>query len=478
MHDDHADDPFDDQHDRVLSAVIFPDGLFGVTTSRSGEVRIWGLPGVSPGDRRCVAVSGRHRAPVTCAVFAPGVGNRILFTGGDSVMRWSIGAGSVSWRRVDTYLGGRIRSLAVSSDGRSVLAAVDGEWIRWWRPYDDTGRVLGAFGTPDTVAFGRDDLIIFGSGEGDVGCWSAADIEQHGIRSLWEFRSRESASRGLLRVCDRGRLVVSPRYGRVVVLSVEDGSEVAVFGPPARPTSIAVHPDAPLVVLGGLDGSLTWWDARSGRSLGRVQAHEGRVRAVAMASGDLVLSGSGDGTAALWRMHGHRPLGRFDPAPASRPAVPYGQEDPWELGVACGSPDGRSWLVGGHGGQVHILTWSESEGLRPVRAGHPRAATGQLDMAGLVDDLRDHHDADTGAAAARALNTPWARAHFERPAGQDEWPHVAKALQALAVHGAGKTAREAAMITLGTADSRRRVAAFERLGADVVDMGPASGDRP
>lgn len=148
---------------------------------------------------------------------------------------------------------------------------------------------------------------------------------------------------------------------------------MTTFVPPARPTAIAAHPDQPVVVLGGRDGSLSWWDARSGHCLGRVQAHDGRVRALALTHGtDLVMSVSQDGTAAVRRLHDRGPVGRF------MPPTPSG---PRELTHVAGTPDGRCWLIGGRAGQVHVLHWSGHARLVPQRVGRPSWAMDGGDVA-------------------------------------------------------------------------------------------------
>ncbi|MFC4015007.1 WD40 repeat domain-containing protein [Nonomuraea purpurea] len=443
MHDLERE-PFEDHADRVTAVALSPDGAFGVTATCTGEVRLWRLPG---GRRRrgqlLAAVSGPHRGPVRGALFLPGADPVRLVTVGAGALRWTIEKEAVEWRRLVQERG--MRSPVLAADGQSIFTAI-GEDVRWWSQNDQRGgRVPGHRGLV-AIALARGGLIICGNAEGGVRCLPAQDPGRASdVRTLWSYTDDEPAPQRLLRVCDRGRLVVSPRRDRVVVLDAGSGDVVTAFEPPARPTAIAAHAEAPLVAIGCRDGSLTWWDARSGRSLGHVPAHEGRIGALAMGGNDLVLSASQDGSAALWRLHGHAPLGRFEPAPPSRPTVGYGREDVWELGVAAGSPDGRQWLIGGHGGQVHVLEWRGDGRLVPVRAGWPGRMAGETDVEGLLDDLRDHRtDPDAGLAAGRAF--------VELGYPEEDHDEVVAALRALTVDSAEADVREQAMIVLAEAD--------------------------
>jgi WD40 domain-containing protein len=223
---------------------------------------------------------------------------------------------------------------------------------------------------------------------------------------------------------------------------------VTEFAPPIRPTAIAAHPSRPLVVLGERDGSLSWWDARSGQCLGRVQAHDGRVRALAIATRTgLVLSASQDGTAALWRLNGSGPVGRFAPTTPSPPR---------ELTHVAGTPDGQYWLIGGRGGQVHIVHWSDNAGLVPQRVGRPAEATAGSDVETLLDDI--HHHWDDGPASVVALRELLSNDLDETWRGT-----AAEALTDMIVNGADPATREAAVTTLATIDEGKATTALHKM---------------
>ncbi|XVQ10317.1 WD40 repeat domain-containing protein [Spirillospora sp. CA-255316] len=451
-HDDLYRPPDGDHGDRVTAVAISPDGALGATGARSGEVRFWDL---RYGSLRA-SVGGVGDRPVTGAVFT---GEAELVTAGCGASRWTLADGRLEWRRVGEEM--RAGALILGHGGRSAMVA-DGGDLRWWAL---DGSWHGRFqwsGTLDALALAAPDLIITGQADGRVSAWRMPPADRWSDPVLvWGRKWSEPARQWLLRGCDRGRLVVSPRREGVAVLDAASGETVSVFAPDERPTAIAAFPDAPLVVLGGRDGSLTWWDARTGHRLGRVRAHEGRVRALALAPlAGLVLSAAQDGTAALWRMHARRPLARFAPAPADRPAVPHGHEDPWALTAAAGTPDGRRWLVGGAGGQVHILARSRGGGLVPDRVGRPSRPAAELDVEILLEDVRAYWaDGPAAVRAARILGRPGA---LEGKAAVPR-AEVVGALETLVARPGDPGVREAAVIALAEIDRDAATTALYRM---------------
>ncbi len=332
-------------------AVVSADGKRGVTATRLGELRLWDL---ATGQLLAAQSETNHPEPkriIEGAAFTRD-GGGLLTTGFHCLVDWDA-------------------ALVPTEHG-------DGEWDRleggsWFR----TG------GT--TIALSSDGQRVVGDDEaGAVHGWdlAGAGTVDAPREPLWTYADDEPSDLRLLRMCDDGRLVVSLRRDRLVVLDTMSGAVVATMAVPvSRPTALAGHPAAPVVALASQDGEVLWWDARTGELAGRVQAHGDRVLGLAVAAGQL-LSASRDGTAALWRLDDGAELGRF--APWRMVLVPW-REDPFELRVAAGSPDGTRWLVGGAGGQVHVLEWSGR--LVPLRYGRP-AVVGALDIEFLLDNIR------------------------------------------------------------------------------------------
>lgn len=437
--DDLAGGTSDDHGDAVTAVAVSPDGRIGASGARSGEIRLW--------DLRRGLLSGYvwlRGGPVESAAFIGDSERPTLLTTGSSAALWKVTDEALEWRQL-TWDGGK---LLTSSEREAALR--QGGDLRWLGVFGSLG---GAIKLDAPLALGRTaaGLIVVSGDDGRIGAWRRPVGEGHGdAERVWAFGGPDAADQRLTRCCDRGRLVVSTRRGRVVVLDAESGEVVTAFVPPARPTAIAAHPDRPLVVLGGRDGSLSWWDAVSGHCLGRVRAHGGRVRALALATGtDLVMSVSQDGTAALWRLHGRGPVGRFvPPSPAGRR----------ELTHVTGTPDGRCWLIGGLGGQVHVLHRFGHAGLVPRRVGRPSWVRDGGDVETLLDEIRHHwDDGPASLAAVRELASGDLDAAWHRPA--------ADALEDLIVNGAEPAAREAAVIALAEIDRDRTTTALHRMFA-------------
>ncbi|WP_176993611.1 WD40 repeat domain-containing protein [Nonomuraea jiangxiensis] len=435
--DDLCIGPSEDHGDAVTAVAVSPDGRIGATGARSGEIRLWDLRH----GLLTAYVGGLQGGPVESAAFIGDARQPRLLTTGPSASLWMVTAEALEWRQFP-WDGGR---LLTSSDREAVLRQCGD--LRWLGVF---GSLYGSIKSESPMALGRtaSGLIVVSSDEGLIRAWRRPAGETYGDAGLvWAFGG-DAADQRLTRCCDGWRLVVSPRRGRVVVLDSESGAVVTAFVPPARPTAIAAHPDRPLVVLGGRDGSLSWWDARSAHCLGRVQAHGGRVRALALATDtDLVMSVSQDGTAALWRLHGRGPAGRFVPPTSSGPR---------ELTHVAGTPDGRCWLVGGRGGQVHVLHWSGHAGLVPQRVGRPSWVMDGGDVETLLDDVRHHWD--DGPASVAAVR--------ELASGDlDEAWHgsAVDALTDLIVNGADPATREAAVIALAEIDQGKATTALYQM---------------
>ena len=84
---------------------------------------------------------------------------------------------------------------------------------------------------------------------------------------------------------------------RVVCEHGPDGVTCLGFAPPTART--------PLVATGGLDGVVRAWDARTGECVRALTGHAKGVQAVAWSpDGNLILSGSDDGTAKVFDLRG------------------------------------------------------------------------------------------------------------------------------------------------------------------------------
>ncbi|HWX90280.1 MAG TPA: hypothetical protein VNY75_08240, partial [Rhizomicrobium sp.] len=73
--------------------------------------------------------------------------------------------------------------------------------------------------------------------------------------------------------------------------------------PPAAVWTIAFTPDNKVLLSGGADGRIRFWDVASGQLMRSVHGHRADVWSLVVApDGKLVASGGEDGSVALWEM--------------------------------------------------------------------------------------------------------------------------------------------------------------------------------
>ncbi len=80
------------------------------------------------------------------------------------------------------------------------------------------------------------------------------------------------------------------------------GKQQMSFGPHGAVAATAMHPHDQIVVTGSWDHSLKFWDARSGKSTGKIsEAHEGYINSVAYShDGRWIVSAGDEGIAIIW----------------------------------------------------------------------------------------------------------------------------------------------------------------------------------
>lgn len=83
---------------------------------------------------------------------------------------------------------------------------------------------------------------------------------------------------------------------------LKTGKQQMSFGPHGAVAATAMHPHDQIVVTGSWDHSLKFWDARTGKSIGKISdAHEGYINSVAYShDGQWIVSAGDEGTAIIW----------------------------------------------------------------------------------------------------------------------------------------------------------------------------------
>lgn len=185
-------------------------------------------------------------------------GNALASGGEDGVVRvWDVAQRRlIHQRRGHT---GWIYAVAISPDGQVIASAGDDATIRLWRL--DTGQSAG-------VLFGHDRRI-----------------------------------RSLAFAAD-GRLVSGAEDGLVCLWDIESASMIRALRTPGSPVwAVAADVAGSLIAAAGEDEFLRLYDADSGALVNEMAAHRDWIRAVASV-GDMLASGSGDGSVRVWKVSG------------------------------------------------------------------------------------------------------------------------------------------------------------------------------
>jgi WD40 repeat protein len=82
-----------------------------------------------------------------------------------------------------------------------------------------------------------------------------------------------------------------------------------MVGHPGLASAVAWHPNGELLISGGGDGTLRWWDLHSGECVRVREGHQGTVQALKVSpDGSLLASCGDDGAIRLWDLYSGQPL--------------------------------------------------------------------------------------------------------------------------------------------------------------------------
>jgi len=207
--------------------------------------------------------------------------------------------------------------VAWSPDGKLLACGTLLQGVRVWNVTTGSHRgVEQAYATWILrVAWSRDGTRLVGGGEdGHVSVWDASDgtllkrlAEHHGpVRSVvWSPDGRRLASGGGGR--EGGELFVwevqrgeshpawHPLRGR------GNAGNSAFVGHPGVVSAVTWAPSGELLLSGGSDGRLRWWEVHSGECVQVRQAHQGTIQSLKVSpDGSRLASCGDDGAITLW----------------------------------------------------------------------------------------------------------------------------------------------------------------------------------
>ncbi|MCB9562822.1 MAG: hypothetical protein H6708_20665 [Kofleriaceae bacterium] len=321
---------------------ISADGRVGVTAARGGEVALWDLAsGV------CIARGGDvHEKWVHEAVV---LRDGRIATVGNELAVWRVVGRRLVGEAIGDRGGYQMLGLIVDpADPTAVITTcVDGSLMRW-RLDDRSGEVLTRVsGRLSLLAAGRDGTIVARVG---------AKLNETGLiawrnqECAWSLAPAPLGAHACMAIAGDRVIVPLPA---ATAFDLSTGRQVTMCKSIAM--TMAGHREASWVVMGTDLGRLYAWDLVGDPVV--IDAHRGEVYGLAIApEARLVMSVGRDGSARLWTPRLDS-VARFEPGCGRESGVEPWLDDPWALGSCAGSPDGTRWLVGGFGGQVHVLGW-------------------------------------------------------------------------------------------------------------------------
>src|SRR4051812_14854616 len=202
----------------------------------------------------------------------------------------------------------RIRSVAVSPDGRRIATASFDNTARIWDA--ETGQEIMALGKPAEhfiqIVFSRDgNLIATASYDRTARLWDARTGQL-----IRDFTGHTDRLRSLAFSSDDRRLVTGSYDRTVRIWDVATGKQLKVLtGHDEVVSGVGFSPDGARVVSSSYDKTVRIWDVATGREFKRLPGHTDRVTAAEFSPEGLrILTASGDKSARIWEVSSGREL--------------------------------------------------------------------------------------------------------------------------------------------------------------------------
>ncbi|MBI3158808.1 MAG: TIR domain-containing protein [Chloroflexi bacterium] len=293
----------------ALGLALSPDGRWMATGAQNGELFLWDLR-----TRKVVSALSDHANEVNVLAFAPD-GTRLYSAGRDTFVRgWSIPAGDLLFKL--TGHRSNVRALAVSPDGAWLATGGEDQTALLWSLAETPPRLFNQFSAHtnwvNDLAFSPDSRQL-----------ASASFDTNII--LWQTTSSGTG-----------------RYQRHTA--------------PVR--RVVFRPTGALVVSGGQDNAIIFWDRLSGTPLLAPIDTGGSVFGLDLsADGSRLVTGNTAGALQVW-----------DAASGARLAE-YVEPGAQFFTVAL-SPDGRTVAAGGITPNNALLLWDLETGSTRWLSGH------------------------------------------------------------------------------------------------------------
>jgi WD40 repeat protein len=323
------------QHTAQVTRVAFsPDGRIILTATSDQGVNFW----EAATGKRFGEPPPKHGFPAMLTTFSF-AGNAVLFRNQpEAVQLWDLKTGKPAGPPLHHS---RLRTMAASPDGRTVLTAgLDGT-VQLWNGI--TGQTIGP-------PLKHDAIITFMTFSPDGRIALTGSYDRTARR--WDAATGNPIGQPLKHQGGVAAVTFSPD-GKMILTGCEDQSAQfwdAATGAPLGARlphedyvwTAAFSPDGRCALTGTKGQTYYLWDVATQKPIGTPFRHDGPITSAAFSpDGDMVLTGSTDSTARLWDTATGKPIGP--------PLLHGGSVD-----AVAFSPRGRTVLTGGQNDGAHL----------------------------------------------------------------------------------------------------------------------------
>ena len=331
--------------ERILTAMVHPDGRHLALGTDGGTVQIWDVS--DPARPALTNTLAGHGDWVYSLAFnqagtilAAGLGDGAVRIWDVSDLRAPRGMSTITFHR------DRVRSLAISPDGNTLASGGEDGVIALWAITDPSRPVErshadGRTGGVRSITFAPTGaLLAFGGVDGTVRLWDVVDAAHP--RETAVLRGHNRTVQSVAFAADGSVIASGGVDGTIRIWAANTADTAApavVSGHVASVTSVAFSPDSGVVASASEDETIRLTgltDPAQPLALAELHGHTRAVSAVFFTSdGNTVVSAGTDGTVRLWNL------------------------DPARLrGEACADPDNR----------ISPVEWDEHFGRLPYQA--------------------------------------------------------------------------------------------------------------
>ncbi len=329
-----------------------------------------GSPPLMGSDGQRVGVGGfRGHTGGIRSVAISSDGRTAVSVSNDTTLKlWDLSTG----RELRTLLGhtGGVRSVAISPDARTAVSASNDKTLKLWDL--STGNELRTF-SGHTAAVSC--VSISPDARTAVSASEDKTLKVWELSTGTELRTFNGHSMNIwsVAISSDGRTAISASDDRTLILwDLTTGSEIRTFsGHTGGVASVAISPDGQMVLSAGNDPTLRLWELSSGRAIRTFNSQTNQIKSVAITpDGRFALSASSDKAIKLWDLSAGREIGGFS-----------GHTAPL-FGVAI-SPDGHVAVSAGEDRTIRLWDLSTPRAVRTL-SGH----TGRVQSVAVSPDGR------------------------------------------------------------------------------------------